>query len=135
PALHKIFLETELANGRTDSGFYSRIAHGKDASLDTEFGCNLDRGFGQSFSLREQFRTKQVDGEITITHVKPDGLSQLAHGLQAVKGVALHAPATFFAEQAAENVGDGIQVGRDVQSPPLEIVAGIHDECDVLGRD
>src|SRR5207247_2744136 len=44
PALHKIFLEAELADGRANSGFYPRIAHGKNASLDTEFGSNLDRG-------------------------------------------------------------------------------------------
>ena len=76
-----------------------------------------------------------MDGKITITDVEPDRLSQLAHGLQAVEGVALHAPAALFAEQAGKDVSDRIQVRRDVQSPPLEIVPGIHDDCDVFGSD
>ena len=76
-----------------------------------------------------------MDGEITIANVEPDGLSQLAHGLQTVEGVALHAPATFFAQEAGKNVSDRIKVGRDVQSPPFEIVPGIHDDCDFFGSD
>ena len=74
-----------------------------------------------------------MDGEITVADMEPDGLSQLAHGLQTVKGVALDAPAALFAEQAGKDVGDGIQVGRDIQSPPFEIVPGIHDECEFFG--
>src|SRR4029077_16273712 len=68
-----------------------------------------------------------------VASVEPDRFSQLSHGLQAEKGVSLHAPAAFFAEHAREYVGNRIQIGRNVQSPPLEIVPGINDDGEFLG--
>src|SRR2546430_6656418 len=59
-----------------------------------------------------------MDREITVAHLKPDGLSQMSHCLQAKECIALHAPASLFAKKSSEYVGDGIEVGRDVQSPP-----------------
>ncbi len=82
---------------------------------------------------REQFRAQQVDGEIAVAGVKPDGLAQFAHGLQAKESVALHAPAAFLAEQSGQHVGDGIEVGRNVESPPLQIVSGVDDDGEIFG--
>ena len=69
-----------------------------------------------------------MNGEIAVAHMKPDRLGQLSHGLQAKKCVTLYAPAAFLAEQSGHRVGDRIQVGRDVQSPPFQIVSRVHDE-------
>src|ERR1700690_4415144 len=67
--------------------------------------------------------------------MEPDGLSQIAHGLQAKESVALHAPAALFAQQSSQNVGDGIEVGGKVQAPPLQIVTSIDDDGEILGRN
>src|SRR5207237_10396058 len=76
-----------------------------------------------------------MDREITVAHLKPDGLSQMSHCLQAKECIALHAPASLFAKKSSEYVGDGIEVGRDVQSPPEQVVTGIDDQWQFFGCD
>ena len=91
--------------------------------------------FRQRLALLEQFRAQQVDREIAVAGVKPDGLSQVAHGLQTKKCVALDAPAAFLAQQPGQYISDGIEVRRNVQSPPFQIVSGIHDDGEIFGRN
>src|SRR5690349_15201605 len=68
--------------------------------------------------------------------MEPCRLAELPHGLQAKEGVALYSPSSLAAQHAGEHVGDRIDVGRDVESPPHQIVAGIHHERDVFrGHD
>src|SRR5207302_9393068 len=76
-----------------------------------------------------------MDREITVAHLKPDGLSQMSHCLQAKECIALHAPASLFAKKSSEYVGDGIEVGRDVQSPLEQAVTGIDNQCQLFGCD
>src|SRR5215469_4746103 len=76
-----------------------------------------------------------MDGKIAVAGMKPDGLSQLSHSLKAEEGIALHAPATLLAQQAGQNIGDGIDVGGNVKPPPFEVVAGVDDESEFVGRD
>src|SRR6266851_1094461 len=71
-----------------------------------------------------------MHGEIAITRVEPCGFAELPHRLQAEKSIALDAPATFAAEQAGENVGDGIDIRGDVKSPPQQVVTGIDHHRD-----
>ena len=133
PALHEIFLEAQLADGRVDPGFHAGIAHGENARLHAHPGGDVGGHFGQSFALPKQFCAQQVDGEVAVAGVKPDGLAQFAHGLQAKESVALHAPAALLAEQSGQHVGDGIEIGRNVKSPPLQIVSGVDDDGEILG--
>jgi hypothetical protein len=55
--------------------------------------------------------------------------------LQAEKGIALYAPATLAAKQTGENVGDGIYIRGNVETPPQQIVAGIDDQRDLFRWD
>jgi len=71
---------------------------------------------------------RQLRGQIAIPGLKPRRLSQLPHRIETIKSVALHAPAALLAQFAGQHVGDGIEIGRNVQSPPQHVVAGIHDE-------
>src|SRR5581483_4572477 len=72
--------------------------------------------------------------QIAVARVEPRGLAELSHGLQAEKCVALHSPAALAAQHAREHVGDGVNVGRDVESPPQKIVAGVDDKGDFFCR-
>jgi hypothetical protein len=99
PALYEIFFEAEFADGCIYTGFHAGVAHGEDAGLHSHFGCDFSGDFRQRLALLEQFRAQQMDGKIAVAGVKPDGLSQVAHGLQTKKCVALDAPAPFLAEQ------------------------------------
>ena len=116
---------------RLDAG----IAHGQDRGLNAKLGGDFEGCFGESLSLTEQFGAEQMDGEVAVADVKPDGLRQFFHGLQAEKRVAFYSPAAFFAQQTGQNVGDGIEIGRNVEAPPLEIVAGVHDDGQFFGGD
>ena len=73
--------------------------------------------------------------QIAVAGVEPCGFAELPHGLQAKKSIAFHSPSAFAAEQPGENVGDGINVGRNVESPPQQVIAGVHDQSDFFGGD
>src|SRR5216684_84232 len=74
-----------------------------------------------------------MDCEIAVAGVKPDRLSQLAHGLQAKESITLHSPTALFAQQSGQDVSDGVEVRRNVKSPPLQIVSSIDDDGEVVG--
>ncbi len=71
-------------------------------------------------------------GEVAVTDVKPDGLGEFSHCLQTIEGIAFYTPSALAAKKASQSVGDGIQIGGNVQTPPLEIVAGVHHEGEIL---
>ena len=62
-----------------------------------------------------------MNSEIAISGVKPCWFTELPHGLQTEKRVALYSPPAFATEQAGENVGNRIYVRRDVESPPEQV--------------
>jgi len=76
-----------------------------------------------------------VDSEIAISGVEPDGLAELTHVLQAEKSIPLHAPAALATQHAGENVRDGVDVGRNVESPPEQIVSRIDNEREFFGGE
>ena len=133
PALHKIFFEAQLARGSVDAGFHARVAHGQDAGFDAESFADSGGRLGESFAFGQQTRTKKMCGEIAVSGVEPDGFAELSHRLQAVEGVALHAPSTLVAQEIGEDVSDGIDVGRNIEAPPEKVVAGVDYESDFFG--
>ncbi len=76
-----------------------------------------------------------MGGEIEITEAEPRRLTESRHALETAKTVALHAPAALDAELASQSVEDGIDVGRNVQPPPLDVVAGVDDDRQIFGSD
>ena len=76
-----------------------------------------------------------MHGKVAVAGVKPRGLAELPHGLQAEKSIALHTPAALPAEQARESIGDGINVRGDVESPPEQVVASIDHQGDFFRWD
>src|ERR1035437_2984023 len=73
--------------------------------------------------------------QIKIAETEPRRLPELLHTLQAAKAVVVHAPTAVLAEQVRQSVEHGIDVWRNMQSPPLEVVAGIDDDREVIRRD
>src|SRR5215475_11615082 len=76
-----------------------------------------------------------MNGQVTIAGVEPDGLPQLSHVLQAEEGVALDAPSALTAQHAGESIGNRVEVGRNVESPPEQVITGVDDDCELFGRD
>jgi hypothetical protein len=75
-----------------------------------------------------------VSCKVAIANAEPVWLTQLLHGLQAMKGVTANAPTALRAQNSGEDVSDRIYVRRNVKSPPLVIVAGVDDNGEFLGR-
>ena len=92
-------------------------------------------GFGKCFAFGQQARTQQVDSKIAVAGLEPGGLAEFLHGLQAKKCVAFDAPTALAAEQAGENVSDGVDIGRNVKTPPEQVVAGVDDQRKFFWRD
>src|SRR5271165_5452850 len=65
--------------------------------------------------------------------MEPGRLAELSHGLQAEKRIALYAPSALAAEHAGEYVSNGIDIRRNVESPPEQIVARVNDDRDFFG--
>ena len=87
-----------------------------------------DCGLAERLATGQQLGAENVSSQIAITGVKPGRLPQLTHGLQTKKRIALHAPAALLAQFAGQHVGDGIDIGRNIQAPPQHVVTRIHDD-------
>src|ERR1700678_2267756 len=74
-----------------------------------------------------------MGGQIAIAGMKPGGLSQLPIAIQAKKRVALYSPAALLAQFSGQHVSDGIEIGGSIQSPPHQVIAGVHDNCELFG--
>ena len=70
-------------------------------------------------------------GEVAVAEAEPRLGAEVAHGLEAAEGLAREAPAPLDIEPAGERVGDRVEVGRDVESPDLGVVAGVADDGQV----
>src|SRR5437870_2329127 len=66
--------------------------------------------------------------------MKPCGLAELSHGLQAEESVSLDSPAALATQHAGKNVSDGVDIRRNVEAPPKQVVAGIDDDRNLFGR-
>src|ERR1700722_18892228 len=135
PALDEIFFETEVTDGSEHSSFDARVAHGQDSRFDSELAGDFCSGVAQGFAIGQQFGAKNMGGEVAIAGVKPGRLSELTHGVEAKESVAFHAPAALLAEFTGQHVDDGIEIRRNVESPPEQIVTGVDDDGQLIGRN
>ena len=60
-------------------------------------------------------------------------LAQAGHRLEAVEGIPAHPPPPGRIEQPGQGVGDGVEVGGDVEPPAVEVIAGVADDGEPAG--
>src|ERR1035437_5478874 len=73
--------------------------------------------------------------KIEIAKAEPAGLPQMRHAFEAAEAVAFDAPSAIDTKLTGQRVEDGVDVGRNVQSPPLNVVAGVDNDGQVLGSN
>ena len=66
--------------------------------------------------------------EVAVPEVEPALGAQCGHRLEAVERLVDAAPAARDVERAAEGVGDGVEIRRDVEAPDLGVVARVADD-------
>ncbi len=74
-------------------------------------------------------------GEVAIAESEPRLAVKALERRQHVEGFALEAPSLCAIHRARERVGDGVDVGRDVQPVKGLVVAGVDDDGQPRGID
>src|SRR5437016_4247744 len=75
-----------------------------------------------------------MGGQIAVAEVEPGLAAEAPEGLHKAPGLVPPAPAELEVVDAGEGVEQGVDVGRDRKSQMLEVVAGIGDDNQRLGR-
>ncbi len=72
--------------------------------------------------------------EIAIAEPKPVIAAERADAVHERPRLVTPAPAGYGIVETSENIGQRVDVGRDAQSKMLEIVAGVGDHEQLVGR-
>jgi hypothetical protein len=75
-----------------------------------------------------------VRAEVAIAELEPVAAAVTAYGLERAKALVTLTPAALRVAEVRERVEHGVDVGTDVQTPVLEVVADVHDRRQRLGR-
>src|SRR4029079_15835837 len=75
-----------------------------------------------------------VHREVAVAETEPGLAAELLERAQEATGLGLAAPAADRAGQARQVVHHGVEVGCDVEAEVLEVVAGVGDHDQPLGR-
>src|SRR5215469_105583 len=79
----------------------------------------------QCFSLPQQVCAMNMGGEVTVTEQEPVLIAIASQLLHRIVGIVANAPTVCFFNQSSERVGDDIDIGRDMQSVEVAVIAGI----------
>ena len=75
-------------------------------------------------------------GQIAVANAEPRWTSHSPHYGETFKRLALDSPTPIRAQQSRQRISNGIHIGRNVESPPFEIVPRVHDNCQLArGQD
>ena len=86
------------------------------------------------FAVVQPAGSFHMQSDIAIAETEPGFAAQSFHGFHERPGFVVTAPAEFAIGQPGQRVRHGIDVGRDRQAEMLEIVAGVDDDEQFLGR-
>src|SRR5207247_11218611 len=74
-------------------------------------------------------------GPVAVSDPKPRLAAELLQSPERLERVAAHAPSRLGVGEPGERVDDGVEIGTDVKSMPLEVVSGVDHDRDVARRD
>ena len=132
---NKIFLKVQGAVRRVHHGCDAVVRHRKDAGTNLHATGQVGGDVAERQTFAQQIGASQVSGQVKVAQAEPRGLAEARHALKAAKAIVFNAPAALDAQRIGQRIKNGIDVGRDMQSPPLDVVASIDDDSEVLGRD
>ena len=143
-AADEVLLEPDLSLARDDdSCLHPVVAHRNDAQTEPPRRRNLGGHLRQRCPLVETVRAIQVRREVAVTQAEPrraGGRGEWPHIAVALQSVhrlpalAGQTPARLGVDRSREGVGDGVEVGADVEAVQHDVVTGVHDRGDVGGR-
>ena len=93
------------------------------------------RGYlGQAAPLTQQLAAIDVGGEVEVADQEPVGRAVALQQVERAGGVARDAPAKGRVRHARQRVEHRIEIGADPEPEMLEIVGGIADHRQRMGR-
>ena len=138
-ALHEVLLEAHLALG-------VGVAHGdhrpqgvvggrEQAQTETPGGRDLVGDGRQGRAGRQPAGAVEVRSEVAIAELEPGVTSVATDGRHRLPRLVPQTPAGVGIDLPGEGVGDGVDVGADVQPVQRGVVADVDDRGDLGGRD
>ena len=106
------------------------VGDGKQREFEPPQPGEVGRDLTQRASGAEPLGAPHVRRQVAVADLEPRLLAQLGQLAERRQRVAAHAPAEFALE-SGKGVDDRVDVGRDVQPMPLEVVADVADGGDV----
>ena len=92
-----------------------------------------DRGgrLAEGRAVAQQLGAEQVGGEVAVAEAEPGVGAVAGERVDGGEGLAGEAPAGLGVLGAGQGVGDGVEVGADVEAVEPVVVAGVDDDGDV----
>ena len=120
--------------GQRHHGGHRILGHRQQGHLQPprcgDFGgdCGQPGAFGQAAGPVE------VGAEVAVAQAEPGGATEPVQGVHGLPRLAGQPPAGLRVPGLGQRVGDGVQVGRDVQAVQDHVVGRVHDRRDLGGR-
>ncbi len=89
---------------------------------------------GQPHAVAQRLGALDADRKVRVAEVEPDLLAEPAQRVHHMEAVALETPA-LCVDPIGQPERDQIGVRRDVGAVDLDVVAGVGDDCQLLGAD
>src|SRR5450432_4039293 len=77
----------------------------------------------------------EMRGDIAIPQLEPVIGSQGPQSLQAMKGISVDTPSVLRVGETGQRVGNGVEIGRNVQPVHLRVIRRVSDDPQPLGID
>src|SRR5579885_3662161 len=127
--MNQIFLEGQgvATAAQLDKGAYRVVAHRDYLRADAQPRRDLGRHAAQPDSRAQPLSPIDMRGEVAIAERKPRRPVETLERGERVEALVAESPAVFGIREARQGVDDRIDIGRDVQSVELFVVAGVDD--------
>ena len=134
----EVVLKRHLGAGGPQIGLLGQGQHGADgvvgdreqADVDLAAGRDGGRDLGERVAGPQAFGAEEMGGQVPITEPEPALAAEAGQLLHDRPGLSDHAPAGLPIVHAGQRVGDGVEVGADVEAVENRVVTHVDD-----GRD
>ena len=123
-------LERKLAGRSCDPGAQAVVGRWQNGGLHPQRRGDPRRHRRERLPAPERLRPGEMEPQVAVAELEPRLRAELLGRGARVPGLVRATPALLGVEQARERVDDRVEVGRDVETRYLEVVADVADNGD-----
>ena len=132
--MDEILLKVDPALVRANARAHRVVAHRQHARPHAKPRAQIRGDRRQSLAGAQATRAFDVHSEIAIAETEPSLTAQRAKRLHERESLVATPPAKLGIGNARQRVHHGVYIGRDTKTEMLEIVAGVADDKQLVGR-